>query len=51
MDLNRTLRTCKDVIDSFNKIFESYWNDVEFRMFSPVDKENKRELKELLRRK
>lgn len=40
--------TSKDVVDSFNKTFESYWNDEEFRTFLPTDEENKRELKESL---
>ena len=40
--------TSKDVLDSFNKTFESYWNDDEFRVFNPDDEENKRELNEAL---
>jgi len=40
--------TSKDVVDSFNKTFETYWNDEEFRTFLPTDEENKRELKESL---
>ena len=40
--------TSKDVVDSFNKTFESYWNDEEFRTFLPTDENNKKELKESL---
>ena len=40
--------TSKDVLDSFNKTFETYWNDDEFRLFNPDDEENKRELNEAL---
>jgi len=40
--------TSKDVIDSFIKTFETYWNDDEFRTFVPGDEENKKELKEAL---
>lgn len=40
--------TSKDVIDSFIKTFETYWNDEEFRTFVPTDEENKIELKESL---
>lgn len=40
--------TSKDVVDSFQKTFESYWNDEEFRSFEPRDESNKRELKESL---
>lgn len=40
--------TSKDVIDSFNKTFETYWNDEEFRYFDPTEENNKRELKESL---
>lgn len=40
--------TSKDVIDSFRKTFESYWNDEEFRNFEPDNEANKRELKESL---
>jgi len=38
----------KDVVDSFKKTFETYWNDEEFRTFSPTDEENRKELKESL---
>ena len=37
--------TSKDVIDSFKKTFETYWNDEEFRTFEPRDEANKKELK------
>ncbi len=40
--------TSKDVIDSFKKTFETYWNDEEFRTFEPENEENKKELKESL---
>lgn len=40
--------TSKDVVDSFNKTFETYWNDEEFRTFNPEDENNKAELKESL---
>ena len=40
--------TSKDVVDSFNKTFETYWNDEEFRTFNPEDENNKKELKESL---
>lgn len=40
--------TSKDVIDSFIKTFEAYWNDDEFRIFIPGNEENKKELKEAL---
>lgn len=40
--------TSPDVVDSFNKTFETYWNDEEFRTFEPTDENNKRELKESL---
>lgn len=40
--------TSKDVIDSFKKTFETYWNDEEFRTFEPRDEENRKELKESL---
>lgn len=43
--------TSKDVINSFKKIFESYWNDEEFRLFEAESEENKRELKRFLRRR
>ena len=35
-------------VDRFNKTFETYWNDEEFRIFEPTDEDNKRELKESL---
>ena len=34
--------TSKDVIDSFKKTFETYWNDEEFRTFEPRDEANKK---------
>jgi len=37
--------TSKDVVDSFKKTFETYWNDEEFRVFEPDNEENKKELK------
>lgn len=40
--------TSKDVIDSFKKTFETYWNDEEFKIFNPEDENNKIELKESL---
>lgn len=40
--------TSKDVVDSFNKTFETYWNDEEFRTFIPTDENNKKELKKSL---
>jgi HKD family nuclease len=40
--------TSKDVVDSFKKTFESYWNDEEFRNFKPIDEDNRKELKESL---
>src|SRR5699024_384224 len=40
--------TSKDVITSLNKTFESYWNDDEFILFDPQDRENKEELKRSL---
>lgn len=40
--------TSKDVVNSFKKTFESYWNDEEFRTFEPSDKENRKELKKSL---
>lgn len=40
--------TSKDVVDSFIKTFETYWNDEEFRRFNPNDDNNKKELKESL---
>ena len=40
--------TSKDVIDSFKKTFETYWNDDEFQTFQPTDENNKKELKSLL---
>ena len=40
--------TSKDVIDSFVKTFETYWNDEEFRTFILTDEKNRRELKESL---
>ncbi len=40
--------TSKDVIHSFKKTFESYWNDEEFITFEPENEENKKELKESL---
>lgn len=40
--------TSKDVVDSFKKTFETYWNDEEFRTFEPSNEENKKELKESL---
>lgn len=40
--------TSKDVVDSFKKTFESYWNDEEFRRFEPGNESNKKELKESL---
>lgn len=43
--------TSKDVVDSFKKTFESYWNDEEFRTFSPTDEDNRKELKESLKAK
>lgn len=43
--------TSKDVVDSFNKTFETYWNDDEFRTFDPEDEDNKIELIESLKNK
>lgn len=43
--------TSKDVIDSFKKTFETYWNGEEFRIFSPKDEANRKELKESLKAK
>ncbi|HHU70730.1 MAG TPA: DUF3427 domain-containing protein [Clostridiales bacterium] len=43
--------TSKDVVDSIIKTFETYWNDDEFRTFSPRDEEDKKELKKALSRK
>lgn len=40
--------TSKDVVDSFKKTFETYWNDEEFRTFEPTDERNRKELKESL---
>ena len=40
--------TSKDVMDSFKKTFETYWNDEEFKTFNPEDENNKMELKESL---
>lgn len=40
--------TSKDVVDSFNKTFESYWNDEEFTTFEPTNEKNRKELKESL---
>ena len=40
--------TSKDVVDSFIKTFETYWNDEEFRTFSPTDNDDKLLLKESL---
>lgn len=37
--------TSKDVIDSFIKTFETYWNDEEFRTFSPIDQDDQSLLK------
>ena len=43
--------TSKDVVDSIIKTFETYWNDEEFRTFSPGDEEDKKELKVALSRR
>jgi len=43
--------TSKDVMDSFNKTFETYWNDEEFATFEPTNEENRKELKESLSNK
>ena len=40
--------TSKDVLDSFTKSFETYWNDEEFKVFDPKDEENKKDLKKSL---
>lgn len=40
--------TSKDVIDSFKKTFETYWNDEESRTFESTDEENRQELKQSL---
>lgn len=40
--------TSKDVLDSFTKSFETYWNDEEFKTFNPKDEKNKKELKKSL---
>ena len=40
--------TSKDVVDSFIKNFESYWNDDEFILFDPKNEENIKDLKESL---
>lgn len=40
--------TSRDVIDSFKKTFETYWNDEEFRTFDPDNAENRLELIESL---
>ena len=40
--------TSKDVVDSFKKTFETYWNDEEFRTFESENEEDKKELKESL---
>lgn len=40
--------TSKDVIDSFCKTFETYWNDDEFSFFNPEDDEIKKHLKRTL---
>ena len=40
--------TSKDVIDSFIKTFETYWNDEEFRLFDPSKEEDIKTLKESL---
>ena len=40
--------TSKDVVNSFRKTFETYWNDKEFKTFSPSDEGNKKELKKSL---
>ncbi|MGI6728623.1 MAG: DUF3427 domain-containing protein [Anaerovoracaceae bacterium] len=41
--------TSKDVIDSFIKNFETYWNDDEFVTFSPSNEKETKDLKEALR--
>ena len=40
--------TSKDVVDSFIKNFETYWNDDEFISFNPNDEHIRKELKESL---
>ena len=40
--------TSKDVVDSFGKTFESYWNDEEFKNFDPESTLDKEELKQSL---
>jgi len=40
--------TSKDVLDSFTKTFETYWNDEEFKTFNPTNEGNKRDLKQSL---
>jgi len=40
--------TSKDVVDSFIKNFETYWNDDEFITFDPNDEQVRNELKESL---
>ena len=40
--------TSKDVVDSFGKTFESYWNDEEFKNFDPESTLDKEELKRSL---
>jgi len=40
--------TSRDVLIQFNKSFEGYWNDEEFRTFEPTDERNRKELKESL---
>jgi superfamily II DNA or RNA helicase len=43
--------TSIDVINSFLKTYETYWNDSEFRYFNPEDEEDKKELKRSLQNK
>ncbi|NLD17799.1 MAG: DEAD/DEAH box helicase family protein, partial [Tissierellia bacterium] len=40
--------TSKDVLNSFIKTFETYWNDGEFKTFRSSDKEDKKEFKKAL---
>lgn len=43
--------TSIDVINSFLKTYETYWNDSEFRHFNPDDEEDRSELKRSLQSK
>lgn len=40
--------TSKDLLDSFTKSFETYWNDEEFKIFKATDEKNKKDLKKSL---